>query len=117
MEASVQYNDLVGTSAADVSDVYMSSLQNYLVGNYDSYDGDRYICHGCKIYVSGQNVEPSGNIAFVCWDNIDKKHVSFYPLKDLTLNEIFALFKRFAVVIGKEIEAIEVDGDDCLDLQ
>ena len=30
MIASVQYNDLRGTAAADVSDFYMNSLQNYL---------------------------------------------------------------------------------------
>ena len=31
MIASVQYNDLRGTAAADVSDFYMNSLQNYLI--------------------------------------------------------------------------------------
>ena len=31
MKASVQYDDLKGTAAADVSDFHQSSLQNYLV--------------------------------------------------------------------------------------
>ena len=31
MIASVQYNDLRGTAAADVSDFYMNSLKNYLI--------------------------------------------------------------------------------------
>lgn len=31
MKASVQYNDLKGTSAADISDFHKCSLQNYLV--------------------------------------------------------------------------------------
>lgn len=117
MKASVQYDDLVGTSAADVSDVYKASLQNYLVGSYESYDGDRYVCCGCKVYVFGQDEKPSGNIAFICWDKVDKKYVSLNPLKDLTLDDIFALFKRFEVVIGNDMESIEVDSDDYLDLK
>ena len=36
MIASVQYNDLRGTAAADVSDFYMNSLQNYLIENLSS---------------------------------------------------------------------------------
>lgn len=34
MIASVQYNDLRGTAAADVSDFYMNSLQNYLIEKF-----------------------------------------------------------------------------------
>lgn len=30
MKASVQYNDFIGTAAADISDFYQTSLQNYL---------------------------------------------------------------------------------------
>lgn len=54
MKASVQYDDLKGTAAADVSDFHQSSLQNYLVGSYEQYDGDRYECYGCSIFISGQ---------------------------------------------------------------
>lgn len=41
MKASVQYNDLKGTSAADISDFHKCSLQNYLINSYEQYDGDR----------------------------------------------------------------------------
>lgn len=35
MKASVQYDDLKGTAAADVSDFHQSSLQNYLINSYE----------------------------------------------------------------------------------
>ena len=117
MKASVQYDDLKGTAAADVSDFHQSSLQNYLVGSYEQYDGDRYECYGCSIFISGQQIQPQGNIVFVCKDKIENKYVKFCPLKDITLDEIFSLFKRFEVVIGNHIDEIEVDGNDNLDLK
>ena len=117
MKASVQYDDLKGTAAADVSDFHQSSLQNYLVDSYEQYDGDRYECYGCSIFISGQLIQLQGNIAFVCKDKIENKYVKFCPLKDITLDEIFSLFKRFEVVIGNHIDEIEVDGDDYLDLK
>ena len=118
MKASVQYNDFVGSAAADVSDFYHSSLQNYLIKSYEQYDGDRFDCKGCTIFVSGQHEEPKGNIAFVCFDKVENKYVKFCPYVDLSLNEIFSLFKRFEIVIGKkDIEGIEVANDDYLDLK
>ena len=74
MKASVQYDDLKGTAAADVSDFHQSSLQNYLVGSYEQYDGDRYECYGCSIFISGQQIQPQGNIVFVCKDKIENKY-------------------------------------------
>lgn len=117
MKASVQYNDLLGSSAADLSDYYQSSLQNYLVETYSQYDESRYICKGCTIWVSGQQVTPQGNIEFVCYDKIEDKYVKFCPEADLSLNDIFSLFKRFEVVLGNKIEDIEVNDDDYLDLK
>lgn len=117
MKASVQYNDLLGTSAADVSDFYQSSLQNYLVQTYDQYDRQRYVCEGCSIWISGQQEIPSGNIEFVCYDKVEGKYVKFCPKADLSINDIFSLFKRFEVVLGNKIEDIEVDGEDYLDLK
>ena len=117
MKASVLYDDLKGTAAADVSDFHQSSLQNYLVGSYEQYDGDRYECYGCSIFISGQQIQPQGNIVFVCKDKIENKYVKFCPLKDITLDEIFSLFKRFEVVIGNHVDEIEVDGNDYLDLK
>lgn len=47
MIASVQYNDLRGTAAADVADEYMNSLQKYLMDTFREYDPERYYCRGC----------------------------------------------------------------------
>lgn len=117
MKASVQYNDLKGTAAADISDFHKSSLQNYLINSYEQYDGDRYECYGCSIFISGQHMQPQGNITFVCKDKIENKYVKFCPLKDITLDEIFSIFKRFQVVIGDHLDKIEVDDKDYLDLK
>ena len=50
MIASVQYNDLIGTAAADIADGYMNSLQKYLMDTYVKYNSERYVCRGCTIY-------------------------------------------------------------------
>ena len=104
-------------SAADISDFHKSSLQNYLINSYEQYDEDRYECYGCSIFISGQHMQPQGNITFVCKDKIENKYVKFCPLKDITLDEIFSIFKRFQVVIGDHLDKIEVDDKDYLDLK
>lgn len=116
MIASVQYNDLRGTAAADVSDFYKNSLQKYLMNTYKAYDSERYVCRGCVMWISGQREVPSLNISYLCWDNIAEKFVRFYPKKDMDLNEAFSLFKNFEVVVGTDVNDIDVNDDDCLDL-
>ena len=117
MIASVQYNDLRGTAAADVADGYMNSLQKYLIDTYDKYNSERYVCRGCTMYIGGQREVPSISLSFICWDSEDEKYVRFYPQKDIELNEAFSLFKRFEIVIGKNVNDIEVDSDDYIDLR
>lgn len=109
MIASVQYNDLRGTAAADVSDFLNNSLQNYLVATYKSYDGQRYFCNGCTMWISN-----SGSVAlcFICYDKEDGKYLRFLPERDYTYQEAFDLFKRFEVVIGVDINEIEVNCED-----
>lgn len=116
MIASVQYNDLVGTASADVADGYMNSLQQYLSDTYQQYNSERYVCRGCTMFVSGQRETPSLSLSFLCWDKIAEKFVRFYPKKDIDLNEAFSIFKRFEIVIGTDVNDIEVNGDDFLDL-
>lgn len=116
MIASVQYNDLRGTAAADVSDFHMNSLQKYLIDTYKTYDSERYVCRGCVMWISGQRDEPSLGMSFLCWDKTAEKFVRFYPKKKIDLNEAFSLFKRFEVVMGTDVNDIDVNDDDCLDL-
>ena len=116
MIASVQYNDLRGTAAADVSDLCKNSLQEYLMNTYKTYDSERYVCRGCVMWISGQREVPSLSISYLCWDNIAEKFVRFFPKKDMDLNEAFSLFKNFEVVVGTDVNDIDVNDDDYLDL-
>ena len=115
MIADVQYNDLRGTAAADVSDFYRNSLQSYLESTFKSYDPKRYYCIGCTIWAgeSGNRV----NVEYVCYDKQEGKHVVFEPSKEYTFEETFAMFKRFNVVIGTDINEVEVSSDDRLMLE
>lgn len=116
MIASVQYNDLRGTAAADIADGYMNSLQKYLIDTFDKYNSERYVCRGCTMYICGQREIPSISLSFLCWDKEEEKYVRFHPHKEVDLNEAFSLFKRFEVVIGQDINDIKVGDDDNLDL-
>lgn len=117
MIASVQYNDLRGTAAADVSDFYMNSLQKYLIETFDKYDPEKYVCQGCTIWVSGQQAKIKANVSYICWDRQNDKYVRFRPLRDFSFEEVFSMFKRFEVVIGKDINEIEINEDDTLNLE
>lgn len=109
MIASVQYNDLRGTAAADVSDSLNNSLQNYLVSKYKSYDGHRYFCNGCTMWISNGG---SVALSFICYDKEEGKYLRFLPERDYTYQEAFNLFKRFEVVVGVDINEIEINCDD-----
>ncbi len=104
MIAKVQYDDFKGTAAADISDYYLNSINEFLKKKYPSFDWQRYYCVGCELYTSyGQY--PS--IYFICHDSADGKHYLLQPQKEYSLEEFFELFKRFSVVIGESIEDVE----------
>lgn len=113
MKANVQYNDLCGTVAADVSDFYHNSLQEYLTDSYKGYDGERYYCEGFTMWASDSS--KTINVGFVCRDKKEGKHVEFVT-ENYTFDQLFQLFKRFNVVMGLDIESIEVSDDDWIDL-
>jgi hypothetical protein len=118
MKASVQYNDIKGTAAADISDFCHNSLQSYLCENFVSYNGDRYSCIGCTLFVGGQSEEAKVNIHFVCYDNQEKKYVMFVPYREMDTNEVFAIFKRLEIVIGNNnIDEVNVADEDWIDLK
>ena len=117
MKAEVQYNDLVGTAAADISDFHNNSVEDFLVKEFPKYDKQRYNCYGGTINISGQNPSPIVSINFVCFDKEQNKFVNLCPLKDMAFDEVFSLFKRFHVVIGIGMEAIEVKDEDWIDLE
>lgn len=96
MKADVQYNDFVGTAAADISDHV--SLNDFLETR--GVDIERYIAIGAEFY-SGEGGFFSASI--ICKDN--QTEVGENPIvkiqfeSEFTSNEFFNLFKRFDVVI------------------
>lgn len=116
MKASVQYNDLIGTCAADVSDFYSSHLQNYLTTHFTNYDDDMYLCVGCKIWISDRN---EANIHFICQNKETNEYVQMDTSEWWSLEKVFDLFKRTEIIFGgkfEHIENIEVDENNTLEL-
>lgn len=56
MKATVQYNDLVGTAAADISDFYNNSLHAYLQKRFPKYASGRFSCIGCDIFLEDRGL-------------------------------------------------------------
>ena len=105
MIASVLYNDLKGTAAADISDFYQNSLENYFQKKYKEFDSNKYICRGCILWIGSSNTQV--NLAFICEDRENKEYVRF-NLKEMATEEAFDLFKRLEIVIGMDINNIEI---------
>lgn len=115
MKASVQYNDIVGTAAADVSDFFENNLQFYLKSLFKNFDSDRYRCDGCRLYMSDHGNH--ANVKFICYDSVENKYVYLIPVKDYTLEDMTKMFKRFDVIMGREIDDVEVSDNDWIDLE
>ena len=114
MKATVQYNDLVGTAAADVSDFYNNSLQDYLQRRFPKYDSERFRCVGCDVFFGGQGSN-LGLISFICLDQVENKYVRMRSKNVWSVEEVIDIFKRLSIVIGKGIHDIETDGSVVLD--
>lgn len=115
MKAEVQYNDLRGTCAADVTDFSQNSLQAHLEKKYSSFDSQRFFCEGCRIYIGGQIVNPSGTIDYICKDKESGNYVFLRDDTEVSLEEIFSLFKRFEVVLATHNEASTIEvNESCI---
>lgn len=109
----MQYNDFVGTAAADISDYYLNNMDEYLTKKYAGFDPERYSCRGCSLFTTYNS---SVCVKFICYDKEEGKFVSFIPEEQIPIGEFFNMFKRLEVVIGKGIESISVDDNNCLKL-
>ena len=118
MKARVQYNDLMGTAAADITDFSLNSLEKYLTDHFDNYDTERYFCVGCRLYISGQTSN-AVSIRFICLDKVEHKYVYLCPAGDMSYEKVFSLFKRFDVVLGndEDIGEISISDEDWRDLK
>lgn len=105
MKASVQYNDIIGSAAADVADWYNNSLQSFLEKTFESYDCERYSCRGCSAYLGSENTV---HVHFICLDKKTGDFVRFSPKDWWTIEQFLTLFKRLEIVIGKDINEVEI---------
>lgn len=103
MKASVQYNDVIGTVAADVADWYSNSLQKFLETTFKSYDGNRFSCRGCTAFIGERNTV---SVHFICLDRESDTFVRLSPKMYWTTEEFFSLFKRLEIVIGRDMEEL-----------
>ena len=90
MQAKTQYNDLVGTVAADISDFMPGgNLDSLLPKNYDS---NRYPVVGFDVWGSGEKI----SCALLCRDKESDNDNSLITIDvSYDSNQFFDFFKRF----------------------
>ena len=97
MKANTQYNDFIGTSAADISDD--SNLDTFLKAR--GVDTERYQSIGAEFF-SGYAHHFSASIICIDHENStsDKKHIVELSFEvEVSREEFFNMFKRFSVII------------------
>ncbi|OJV32035.1 MAG: hypothetical protein BGO29_00945 [Bacteroidales bacterium 36-12] len=116
MKADVQYNDFVGTSAADISD--FSHLNDFLSAR--GVDTSRYDSIGARFYAGYSH---SFSASIICVDKETSTPNNPYIVtirfeNKFEKDEFFDLFKRFNVVILKKYGGYkdrEIDEDIVFD--
>ncbi|WP_305380705.1 hypothetical protein [uncultured Duncaniella sp.] len=108
MKAGVQYNDYIGTAAADMSDFESNRIWSYL--NQKGVYNDKYEFIGVSFYASGDS--GGASFSFICKDKEDGtiKDIAFE--KDQTIEEFINFFKRFNVVLGLRYQYEELEKID-----
>lgn len=105
MKADVQYNDFIGSAAADISD--HTELEAFL--RRRGVDTKRYEAIGAQFYHSYAHFF---NGSVICIDHQksteEKKHiVSMDFQREFSHEEFFDLFKRFNVMVTKQYYGYE----------
>lgn len=106
MKADVQYNDFVGTAAADISDFlgskYGDNLESF--GKYFKIDETRFKVIGISIYGTD-----SFSISFLCIDKLksteEKEHLVSMSIDIENEKDILHyLFKRLHIVLHSKFD-------------
>ena len=109
MKASVQYNDYIGTTAADRSDyleTHISQLTEIIVNTFEIPVGaDDYEYVGVSVY----GIEVEDVCATFLFRNKKTKELVKYFKSSVVMQSILNLFKRFEFQIGNHLEDIEKD--------
>lgn len=105
MKASTQYNDFIGTAAADISDHI--NLEGFL--NSRGVDTDRYTPIGANFYHGYADFFSASIICIDSNQSTDEKPyiVQLHFEGDFSHIDFFNLFKRFDVLITKNHEHFE----------
>lgn len=92
MKATVQYNDYVGSTAADISD--FTTLEKYL----EEIDVDikRYHPIGVKFFTSYGD---GCNVSILCEDMVNDNSLVELRLDEMSIPDFFSLFKRLEVIL------------------
>ena len=105
MRATVQYNDYEGSAAADIADAFVNSMDEYLsFRSKKKFDKTKYHCIGCELRPYGVD---KLDVEFYCRDLHTRQIVSMRFNSEFNLSDILVMFKRFAVVMGENIEDVE----------
>lgn len=67
----------------------------------EKYDTSRYHCEGCEFLLAGTD---ELGIVFYCYDVKEKKIVPLSFNRSFKCRELFAMFKRLSIIIGRNIE-------------
>ena len=90
---------------------FCMTMQNYLVTHFEQFNAKRYQCKGCRIYISNGK---EASLDFICLDKMENNFIVVKQTNEMTIEQIFALFKRFNIVIGENIKEMELNDEDCL---
>lgn len=92
MKATVQYNDYVGSTAADISD--FTTIEKYL----EEIDVDikRYHPIGAKFFTSYGD---GCNVSIICEDMTNDNSLVELELGEMSIPDFFSLFKRLEVIL------------------
>lgn len=96
MKADVQYNDFIGTSAADIND--FQNLYQFLESK--GIDTKRYKPIGVNFYTG--DTEDFVLLNIICIDNNgDREKAVKIQVEDVTIQDVVLLFKRLDVVLSQ----------------
>ena len=91
MKATVQYNDYVGSTAADISD--FTNLEKYL--EEINVDTKRFHPIGARFYTSyGKGC----NVAIICEDATNDNSLVELNLDEMSISDFLSLFKRLEII-------------------
>ena len=109
MKAKVQYNDYIGTTAADRSDyleVNYLKMTEIIINKFNiPVRVDEYQYIGISVYGTDVN----DVYATFFFKNVKTKEVAKYCKPSVKMQSVFDMFKRFEFQIGEHLDKIDRD--------